>query len=73
VRLPALRSPDRPRLPGRVKAASGVAGDGASASPDPADQPSMAAATKGMSELCAQILEAPPWLTQTAASCCAEP
>ncbi len=29
----ALRSPDRPRLPGRVKAAFGVAGDGTSRQP----------------------------------------
>ncbi len=52
ARVPALRSPDRPRLVGRVKAASGVARDGASASLDPADQPSNAAATKRRGELC---------------------
>jgi hypothetical protein len=44
--VPALRSPDRPRLPGRVNGAFGVACDGASATIDPADQPSKAAATK---------------------------
>jgi hypothetical protein len=30
-------------------------------------------ARKGMSELCAQILEVPAWRAQTAASCCAGP
>ena len=38
---------NRPRLPGRVNGAFGVARDGASATIDPADQPSKAAATKG--------------------------
>jgi hypothetical protein len=51
-RVPALRSRDRPRLPGRVNGAFGVARDGASATIDPSDQPSKAAATKGMPELC---------------------
>jgi hypothetical protein len=38
---------NRPRLPGHVKGAYGVARDGASATIDPTDQPSNAAATKG--------------------------
>jgi hypothetical protein len=48
-RVRALRSSDRPRRPGRVKTASGVARDGASASTRPADQQSKTAATTARS------------------------
>jgi hypothetical protein len=58
ARVPALRSPDRPRLPGRVKAACGVASDGASASLDTTDQPSNAAATKGRVDALDSVHEA---------------
>lgn len=52
---PALRSPDRPRLSGRIKGAYGVASDGAGATFDPTGQPSKAAATKGTRELWALV------------------